>query len=118
MWSSVPGGRDALDLLCITFSAYQVLHDSSLLFCAEVSRSGPRLAERVLWWVEDLKCAVKAEDHVSRERCLFVTTVINATMSTLLCHLCCYQNTLLVTGTAFTSVVVKSIDMKSSCDGV
>jgi len=33
--SSVPGGRDALDLLCITFSAYQVLHDSSLPFCAE-----------------------------------------------------------------------------------
>ena len=29
--SSVPGGRDALDLLCITFSAYQVLHDSSLV---------------------------------------------------------------------------------------
>ena len=49
----------------------------------------------------------------------FVTAVINATMSTLLCHLCCYQNTLLVTGTAFTSVVLKSIDMKSSwmvCD--
>ena len=44
----------------------------------------------------------------------FVTTVINATMYTLLCHLCCYQNTLLVTGTAFTSVVLKSIDMKSS----
>ena len=38
---------------------------------------------------------------------------------TLLCHLCCYQNTLLVTGKAFTSVVLKSIDMKSSwmvCD--
>ena len=42
LWSSVPGGRDALDLLCITFSAYQVLHDSSLLFCAEGS---------VVWFV-------------------------------------------------------------------
>ena len=71
MWSTVPGGRDALDLLCITLSAYQVLHDSSLLFCAEVSGTGLRLAERVLSWVEDLKGAVKAEDHVSRERCLF-----------------------------------------------
>ena len=48
LWSSVPGGRDALDLLCITFSACQVLHDSSLLFCAEVSGTGLRLAERVL----------------------------------------------------------------------
>ena len=37
LWSSVPGGRNALDLLCFTFSAYQVLHDSSLLFCAEGS---------------------------------------------------------------------------------
>ena len=51
LWSSVPGGRDAWDLLCITFSACQVLHDSSLLFCAG---SGLRLAERVLSWVEDL----------------------------------------------------------------
>ena len=32
--------RDALDLLCITFSACQVLHNSSLLLCAEVSGSG------------------------------------------------------------------------------
>ena len=49
----------------------------------------------------------------------FVPAVMNATMSTLLCHLCCYQNTLLVTRTAFISVVLKSIDMKSSwmvCD--
>ena len=48
LWSLVPGGRDALDLVCITFSAYQVLHNSSLLLCAEVSESGLRLAERVL----------------------------------------------------------------------
>ena len=117
LWSSVPGGRVALDMLCITFSAYQVLHDSSLLFCAVVSGSGLRLAERVLSWVEDLKGAVKAEDHVHVKSAYFVTAVMNATMSTLLCHLCCYQNTLLVTGTAFTSVVLKSVDMKSSCDG-
>ena len=41
---NMPGGRDALDLLCITFSIYQVLHNSSLLLCAEVSGSGLRLA--------------------------------------------------------------------------
>ena len=64
-------------------------------FCAEVSGTGLRLAERVLLWVEDLKGgAVKAEDHVSLKGVYFVTAVINATLSTLLCHLCCYQNTL------------------------
>ena len=114
MWSSVPGGRDALDLLCITFSAYQVLHDSSLLFCAEVSGTGLRLAERVLSWVEDLKGAVKAEDHVSRERCLFCDG----------CHECHNVHTSMSLvllpeyfaghRTAITSVILKSIDMKSS----
>ena len=93
LWSSVPGGRDALDLLCITFSAYQIPHDSSLLFCAEVSGSGLRLAERVLSWVEDLKGSVKAEGHVHVKGVYFVTAVMNATMSTLLCHLCCYVRT-------------------------
>ena len=58
LWSSVPEGRDALDLLCITFSTW--------------SGSELRLAERVLSWVEDLKGAVEAEEHFHVKGLYFV----------------------------------------------